>query len=184
LDENKKTVLSIGGSLGAKAINEAIHNQLNLFLTNDLQLIWQTGKPYKEIAEKRTKGVEGVYVSDFISNMEMAYAAADMVISRSGAMAVAEIAVVKKPVVLVPYPFAAEDHQTANAKNLVNKNAAILIADNQALQELVPTVIALAKDESRQALLKNNIGACGVGDADQIIAATILGLIQEKAKEI
>jgi UDP-N-acetylglucosamine--N-acetylmuramyl-(pentapeptide) pyrophosphoryl-undecaprenol N-acetylglucosamine transferase len=116
--------------------------------------------------------------------MEMAYAAADLVISRSGAMAIAEIAVVKKPAVLVPYPFAAEDHQTANAKNLVNKNAAILIADNLALQELVPSVIALAKDEAQQAELKKNIGACGVGDADQIIAATILGLIKEKAKGI
>jgi UDP-N-acetylglucosamine--N-acetylmuramyl-(pentapeptide) pyrophosphoryl-undecaprenol N-acetylglucosamine transferase len=179
LDENKKTVLSIGGSLGAKAINEAIHNQLNLFLTNDLQLIWQTGKPYKEIAEKRTKGIEGVYVSDFISNMEMAYAAADMVISRSGAMAVAEIAVVKKPVVLVPYPFAAEDHQTANAKNLVNKNAAIMITDAQALNELVPSVVALSKDEAFQQQLKNNIAALGVSDADTVIARTILSLIQE-----
>jgi UDP-N-acetylglucosamine--N-acetylmuramyl-(pentapeptide) pyrophosphoryl-undecaprenol N-acetylglucosamine transferase len=179
LDESKKIVLSIGGSLGAKAINEAIHQQLNLFLTNDLQLIWQTGKPYKEIAEKRTKGIEGVYVSDFISNMEMAYAAADMVISRSGAMAVAEIAVVKKPVVLVPYPFAAEDHQTANAKNLVNKNAAIMITDAQALNELVPSVVALAKDEALQQQLKNNIAALGVSDADTVIARTILSLIQE-----
>jgi UDP-N-acetylglucosamine--N-acetylmuramyl-(pentapeptide) pyrophosphoryl-undecaprenol N-acetylglucosamine transferase len=179
LDENKKTVLSIGGSLGAKAINEAIHNQLNLFLNNDLQLIWQTGKPYKEIAEKRIEGVDGVYVSDFISNMEMAYAAADMVISRSGAMAVSEIAVVKKPVVLVPYPFAAEDHQTANAKNLVNKNAAIMIADAQALNELVPSVVALAKDETLQQQLKNNIAALGVSDADRVIARTILSLIQE-----
>jgi UDP-N-acetylglucosamine--N-acetylmuramyl-(pentapeptide) pyrophosphoryl-undecaprenol N-acetylglucosamine transferase len=179
LDENKKTVLSIGGSLGAKAINEAIHNQLNLFLTNDLQLIWQTGKPYKEIAEKRTKGIEGVYVSDFISNMEMAYAAADMVISRSGAMAVAEIAVVKKPVVLVPYPFAAEDHQTANAKNLVNKNAAIMITDAQALNELVPSVVELSKDKAFQQQLKNNIAALGVSDADTVIARTILSLIQE-----
>lgn len=179
LDENKKTVLSIGGSLGAKAINEAIHNQLNLFLNNDLQLIWQTGKPYKEIAEKRTEGVEGVYVSDFISNMEMAYAAADMVISRSGAMAVSEIAVVKKPVVLVPYPFAAEDHQTANAKNLVNKNAAIMITDAQALNELVQSVVALGKDETLQQQLKNNIAALGVSDADTVIARTILSLIQE-----
>lgn len=179
LDENKKTVLSIGGSLGAKAINEAIHNQLNLLLNNDLQLIWQTGKPYKEIAQKRTEGVEGVYVSDFISNMEMAYAAADMVISRSGAMAVSEIAVVKKPVVLVPYPFAAEDHQTANAKNLVNKNAAIMIADAQALNELVQSVVALGKDETLQQQLKNNIAALGVSDADTVIARTILSLIQE-----
>jgi UDP-N-acetylglucosamine--N-acetylmuramyl-(pentapeptide) pyrophosphoryl-undecaprenol N-acetylglucosamine transferase len=179
LDESKKIVLSIGGSLGAKAINEAIHQQLNLFLTNDLQLIWQTGKPYKEIAEKRTKGIEGVYVSDFISNMEMAYAAADMVISRSGAMAVAEIAVVKKPVVLVPYPFAAEDHQTANAKNLVNKNAAIMITDAQALNELVPSVVALGKDEVLQQQLKNNIAEFGVSDADIVIARNILSLIQE-----
>jgi UDP-N-acetylglucosamine--N-acetylmuramyl-(pentapeptide) pyrophosphoryl-undecaprenol N-acetylglucosamine transferase len=183
LDENKKTVLSIGGSLGAKSINEAIDQHLDLLINNDLQLIWQTGKPYKETAMIRSKGKDQVYVSDFISNMEMAYAAADLVISRSGAMAIAEIAVVKKPAVLVPYPFAAEDHQTANATNLVNKNAAILIPDGKALQELVPTVVALAKDETMQLQLKNNISACGIKDADQVIAATILGLIQGKTQE-
>lgn len=179
LDENKKTVLSIGGSLGAKSINEAINQQLDLFLNNELQLIWQTGKPYKEIADQRTKGKDGIYVSDFISNMEIAYAAADLLISRSGAMAIAEIAVVKKPAVLVPYPFAAEDHQTANAKNLVNKNAAIMIADAQALNELVPSVITLGKDEELQQQLKNNIAVLGVSNADHVIATTILGIIQE-----
>lgn len=179
LDENKKTVLSIGGSLGAKSINEAINLQFDLFTNNELQLIWQTGKPYKEIADQRIKGKEGIYVSDFISNMEMAYAAADVLISRSGAMAIAEIAVVKKPAVLVPYPFAAEDHQTANAKNLVNKKAAIMIADAQALDELVPSVIALCMDEDLQLQLKNNIAALGVSNADHVIAVTILGLIQE-----
>lgn len=178
LDENKKTVLSIGGSLGAKSINEAIDQHLDLFKNNDLQLIWQTGKPYHDIAVQRTKGMNGVFVSDFISNMEMAYAAADMVISRSGAMAIAEIAVVKKPAVLVPYPFAAEDHQTANAKNLVNKKATIMILDAQALNELVPSVIALCKDEDLQQQLKYNIAALGVADADKVIAETILGLIQ------
>ncbi|MEX1203435.1 MAG: undecaprenyldiphospho-muramoylpentapeptide beta-N-acetylglucosaminyltransferase [Ferruginibacter sp.] len=174
LSEHKKTVLSIGGSLGAKSINEAINKDLDLFLNNELQLIWQTGKPYKEAAEKRIKGKEGIYVNDFITKMEMAYAAADIVISRSGAMAIAEICIVKKPAVLVPYPFAAEDHQTANAKNLVNKNAAIMISDANALKELVPSVVALSKDEQLQQQLKNNITALGVQDADKVIAETIL----------
>ncbi len=177
LSEHKKTVLSIGGSLGAKSINEAINHDLDLFFTNGLQLIWQTGKLYKEAAEKRIKGKEGIYVNDFITKMEMAYAAADIVISRSGAMAIAEICMVKKPAVFVPYPFAAEDHQTANAKNLVNKNAAIMISDANTFKELVPSVIALSKDSPLQQQLKNNIAVLGVRDADKVIAETILRII-------
>ena len=106
--------------------------------------------------------------------MEYAYAAADVVISRSGAMAVSELCLARKPVVFVPYPFAAEDHQTVNAQNLVNKNSAMMIRDNEALDKLVPAVIALSKDVPLQERLKGNIGRLGVADADIIIGKKIL----------
>ncbi len=174
LNADKKVVLSIGGSLGAKSINEAIDKDIRLFEENNLQLIWQTGKDFKEQAMQAAKGKAHVYVSDFINQMEFAYAAADMVISRSGAMAIAELCVVKKPVLFVPYPFAAEDHQTVNAKALVNKQAAQMITDSDALQMLVPSIIALSKDETLQKELKENIGTLAVTDADKEIAKVII----------
>jgi UDP-N-acetylglucosamine--N-acetylmuramyl-(pentapeptide) pyrophosphoryl-undecaprenol N-acetylglucosamine transferase len=118
--------------------------------------------------------MKNIYANDFIAQMEYAYAAADMVISRSGAMAIAELCLVKKPVVFVPYPFAAEDHQTANAQNLVNKHAAMMIRDNEALYKLVPAIVALSKDAALQESLKENIGKLAVSDADKIVAAEIL----------
>lgn len=174
LGADKKTVLSIGGSLGAKSINEAIDKNLESFEQNGLQLIWQTGKPYKEKGIERAKNHSNVFVSDFISNMEDAYAAADLVISRSGAMAIAELCIVKKPVVFVPYPHAAEDHQAANAKTLVNKHAAKMITDAEALHQLVPAVLELAKNEAEQNELKENIGRLAVTNADEVIAEEIL----------
>lgn len=174
LDPNRKTVLSVGGSLGAKSINEALDAELDVFEQNGLQLIWQTGKPYAERGKERSAGKANIWVNDFITDMQHAYAAADVVISRSGAMAIAELAVVKKPVVFVPYPYAAEDHQTANAHNMVYKNAALMIKDSEAKDKLVSTIIALAKDEAKQEELQQNIGESGVLDADERIAAEIL----------
>ena len=116
LSHHRKTVLVIGGSLGAKSINEAIYKDLDDLLNNNLQLIWQTGKPYAAKARERATNRANVWVNDFIHQMEYAYSAADIVISRAGAMAIAELCVVEKPVLFVPYPFAAEDHQTVNAK--------------------------------------------------------------------
>lgn len=182
LTAGKKVVLSIGGSLGAKSINEAIDKDFDLFEKNNLQLIWQTGKPYKEKAIGRAVGNEDVFVSDFITQMEYAYAAADIVISRSGAMAIAELCVVKKPVLFVPYPFAAEDHQTANAKTLVNKQAAEMILDNEALEMLVPSVIELSKDILLQDRLKENIAKFAVTDADNKIAEEILEILSNSSK--
>jgi len=181
LDPAKKTVLSIGGSLGAKSINEALDKDIVLFEQNDLQLIWQTGKPYKEKATATAEGRGNVFVSDFIVQMDMAYAAADLVISRSGAMAIAELCLVKKPTVFVPYPFAAEDHQTANAKTLVNKHAAKMIVDSEALSRLVPSVLELSKDEKLQEELRENIGKLGINNADEQIAAEIVRLVKGKA---
>ena len=177
LDPYKKTVLSIGGSLGAKNINEAIAAGIEAFEANGLQLIWQTGKPFAAEATELASGRSNIWVNDFITQMEYAYAAADVVISRSGAMSIAELCVMQKPVVFVPYPFAAEDHQTANATNLVNRQAGLIIHDKDAMDKLVSTVIELSKDEERQERLKENIGTLAVKNADEIIAKEILRLI-------
>jgi UDP-N-acetylglucosamine--N-acetylmuramyl-(pentapeptide) pyrophosphoryl-undecaprenol N-acetylglucosamine transferase len=179
LDPSRKTVFVTGGSLGARGINEAIAASIDQLIQNDVQLIWQTGKPFLLNAKAVVKGNRGIWVGDFISKMEAAYAAADVVVSRSGAMAIAELCVVKKPVVFVPFPFAAEDHQTVNAKNLVDKNAGLLVRDDSAKEKLVPTVIGLIKNQDTQKLLKENIGKLAVTNADEIIAAEILATISK-----
>jgi len=177
LSPNKKTILSIGGSLGAKSINEAINKYINEFEKNELQLIWQTGKPYATTAQQTAKGRANIYTSDFITNMEYAYAAADLIISRSGAMAIAEICVAKKPTIFVPYPFAAEDHQTVNAENLVNKSAALTINDNEVLDKLVSSIIALSNNVEHQHTLKQNIAKLAIINADEVIANEILSVV-------
>lgn len=177
LDEIKKTVLVFGGSLGAKAINEAIDKNLDQLLNAGLQLIWQTGKPYAAKARERVKGIKAVWVNDFINQMEYAYAAADVVVSRSGAMTVAELCVVKKPVLFVPYPHATEDHQTVNALTLVKKNAAIMVKDSEAIEKIVPMIIELSKDENKQNELKRNISALAITNADEVIAKEVLKVI-------
>lgn len=178
LDENKKTLLVVGGSLGAKSINEAISKDLDLLLKEGIQLIWQTGKPYAAKAKEQTVGKNSVWVNEFITQMEYAYAAADVVVARSGAMTVAELCVVKKPVLFVPYPFAAEDHQTVNASQLVEKNAALMIKDSEADVRLVPMAISLAKDEQRQRDMTKNIADLAITDADKVIADEILKVIK------
>ncbi|CAA9540152.1 MAG: UDP-N-acetylglucosamine--N-acetylmuramyl-(pentapeptide) pyrophosphoryl-undecaprenol N-acetylglucosamine transferase [uncultured Segetibacter sp.] len=136
LDETKITVLAVGGSLGARSINEALSNSLDAFRSHDLQLIWQTGKTTAAEYKEKGRNYLNVWADEFITQMEMAYAAADIVISRSGAMAVTELCVAKKPVIFVPFPFAAEDHQTVNAQTLVDKKAALIIKDSEANEKL------------------------------------------------
>ncbi|HVF80887.1 MAG TPA: undecaprenyldiphospho-muramoylpentapeptide beta-N-acetylglucosaminyltransferase [Flavisolibacter sp.] len=177
LQGDKKTVLVVGGSLGARSINEAIANGIEDLLNAGLQIIWQTGKTeatkWKEVAA----GKSGVWVSDFIREMQYAYAAADIVISRAGAMAIAELCVVKKAVLFVPYPFAAEDHQTVNAQNLVQKGAALVVKDSEAKEKVVPAIIALANNEELQMELKSAIGKLAVRDADRKVAEEVLKVI-------
>lgn len=177
-DPGRKIVLVTGGSLGAKNINEAIAAAIGEFSANNLQLIWQTGKPFAAHARQVSTGRRNVWTNDFVTKMEYAFAAADIVVSRSGAMAIAELSVVKKPVIFVPFPFAAEDHQTVNTKQLADKNAALMIADAEARGKLVTSIIDLANDEKLRNELTMNIGKLGVTDADQVIAREILETIK------
>ncbi|MEY2829396.1 MAG: undecaprenyldiphospho-muramoylpentapeptide beta-N-acetylglucosaminyltransferase, partial [Bacteroidota bacterium] len=167
LAENKKTVLVIGGSLGARTINQSIDAGIDFFVQNNYQLIWQTGKSFNappnlpkgegqrhsSVGKVSPSGgdLEGaVRVFDFIKQMDMAYAAADIIISRAGALSVSELCIVGKPCVLVPSPNVAEDHQTKNAMALVNKNAAVLVKDTEAKEKLISTLLELIKDETQQ----------------------------------
>jgi UDP-N-acetylglucosamine--N-acetylmuramyl-(pentapeptide) pyrophosphoryl-undecaprenol N-acetylglucosamine transferase len=177
LEEGRTTVLVIGGSLGAKSINEAIGTGLSKLEKANLQIIWQTGKPFVSKAKEMASAYKNSWVSDFITEMQYAYAAADVVVSRSGAMSVAEMCVVGKPVIFVPFPFAAEDHQTVNAMQLVKKDAAQIIKDENASANLVDEVIKLAADHERQAVLKKNISQLAIRNADRIVAEEILKVI-------
>ncbi|HUR11465.1 MAG TPA: undecaprenyldiphospho-muramoylpentapeptide beta-N-acetylglucosaminyltransferase [Flavitalea sp.] len=179
LNPSDTTVLATGGSLGAKSINEAIHNSIGAFQEHNLQLIWQTGKPFLPKAKEAAEAWKNIWANDFIDQMEYAFAAADIVISRAGAMAIAELCVVGKPVIFVPYPHAAEDHQTVNAQHLVYKNAGILIKDAEAVEVLVPEIINLAENKKKQEELIRNISSLAIADADEVIARTILQSIDK-----
>lgn len=179
LDQSKKTVLVVGGSLGAKTINEAIDKNIDQLMQANLQLIWQTGKLYADKGRQAAAGKSGIWVNDFITQMENAYAAADIVVARAGAMTVAELTVVKKPVLFVPYPFAAEDHQTVNAQQLVKKDAAIMVKDSEAMQQLVPALLELAHDEPKQERMIAQMAPLGVTNADERVAKDILAHLKK-----
>jgi UDP-N-acetylglucosamine--N-acetylmuramyl-(pentapeptide) pyrophosphoryl-undecaprenol N-acetylglucosamine transferase len=176
LEPKYTTVLVTGGSLGARSMNEAIDTGLSLLIKNQIQIIWQTGKSFAAQAAAHAAESKMIWAGEFISKMEYAYAAADIVVSRSGSV-LYELCVVKKPVIFIPYPHAAEDHQTVNAENLVKKNAAIMILDKDARNKMVPEVLTLAKNKAEQEILKNNIGKLAVTDADEKIANEILKIL-------
>ncbi len=178
LDATKKTILAVGGSLGARSINEALATHIDEFDKHALQLIWQTGKTTAEEYKKKGGGRTNVWVNDFIKDMQQGYAAADVVVSRAGAMAVTEICVTGKPAIFVPFPLASEDHQTSNAMTLVSKQAALMVKDSDAKEKLVSTVIALVKDEAMQQQLHQHISIMAISNADEIIAKEILKYIQ------
>lgn len=179
LQEDTPTVLIVGGSLGARSINEVILQHILDFHPLDLQLIWQTGKSSSKIFLERAKPIPNIYASEFINEMDKAYAAADIVVSRAGAMAVAELCVAKKPVIFVPFPYAAEDHQTMNAKYLVERDAAIMVRDEMVNARLFSEITSLAKDKIKQQKLSNNISAFAVKNADKKIAEEIIRNISE-----
>lgn len=177
LDPAKKILLVVGGSLGARSINEAVESHLDELVNAGIQVIWQTGKPFAEKGKATAQGKKGVWVNDFITRMEYGYAAADAVISRAGAIAIAELCVVKKPVLFVPFPFAAEDHQTVNAQSLVKHDAALMVRDSEAKEKAVAMILDLMKDERRQEELIRNISSLAIADADERIAKEVMSLI-------
>lgn len=178
LDKNRKTILVVGGSLGAKGINEAVSEGLQQLSDNNIQLIWQTGKTYFETAKQQTTafGAKNIKAVDFITRMDLAYAMADMVISRAGAGAISELCIVQKPSILVPLLTAAEDHQTKNAMSLVNKKAAILVRDDQAKTNLIKEAIALINNKALQQEMSINAGKLALPNATNIIADQVLKL--------
>lgn len=178
LEPGKKTVLVVGGSLGAQSINDAVNDNIDAFEKNNLQLIWQTGKLFIDKAKTTVGDRKNIWVNDFITQMEYAYSAADIVVSRSGAMSIAELCIVKKPVVFVPYPHAAEDHQTANAMALVNKDAALMVANVDAGSKLIPVLMNLANDVALQNKLAENISKLAITNADEVVAKEILKAIK------
>lgn len=181
LDPSKKTILVIGGSLGARTINLAIGAGLEELAKNNLQLIWQTGKTYFETAQQQTAPYtsKNIYSFDFIQRMDLAYAAADIVISRAGASSVSELCNTGKPSILVPSPNVAEDHQTKNAMALVNKQAALLVKDADANERLIKSAISLAADQNLQNELKQKISALAMYNSTDIIAKEILKLLKK-----
>lgn len=182
IDGKKKTILIIGGSLGARTINESISACLEQFEKNDIQLVWQTGKTYYETAKTAVLKYEGkgIKAFDFIQKMDYAYAVADIVISRAGASSVSELCLVKKPVILIPSPNVAEDHQTKNAMALVTYNAAIIIKDNEAREKLCAEGIKLVKDEEACFKLSENISRLALPDSAIVIANEVIRLINNK----
>ncbi|MDF3076856.1 MAG: murG [Sphingobacteriaceae bacterium] len=183
LSADKKTILVTGGSLGAGTLNKSMEAGLQKFIDTDVQLIWQTGKfYYKAIAEKYADQPKnsGIRILEFLSRMDLAYALADVIISRAGAGTIAELCVIKKPVVLVPSPNVAEDHQTKNAIALVKNKAAVLVADSVAEAELADIALTLINNPAHAKELSENIGKLALPDADEIIAKEVLGLAQNR----
>lgn len=183
-DAGKKTLLIIGGSLGAKTINESILLGIEKLIDAQVQVIWQTGKGYyhEYLAQLSKYDVKKIRVYDFLREMDLAYAAADVVISRSGAIAVSELCIAKKPSILVPSPNVAEDHQTKNAMALVEKQAAQLVADKDARGILVDEVLKLLFDEQRAAKLSENISKLAKPNATNEIVDEIEKLIGARSK--
>jgi UDP-N-acetylglucosamine--N-acetylmuramyl-(pentapeptide) pyrophosphoryl-undecaprenol N-acetylglucosamine transferase len=178
LDPGMPVILVLGGSLGAGTINNSIGGGIDLVEQSGVQMIWQTGSHYydrvREVAEE--KAVIHIRVTGFINRMDLAYAAADIIISRAGAGTISELALAGKPVILVPSPNVAEDHQTHNAMALAEKEAAILVKDADAPAELINKALALVNDGEMRKTLSENIKRLAVSNADEVIAGEILNL--------
>jgi len=179
LSPDKKTVLVVGGSLGARTLNESVVNQLAEFQQQNIQLIWQCGSAQYETMKAVTadKDMTGIVLTQFINEMELAYAAADVIISRAGAIAISELCIIGKPTVLVPSPNVAEDHQTKNAMALVDDGAAIYVKDIEAREVLVQRVLNLLSNEEEQKVLAKNIKEKAIADADERIVNVIKSIL-------
>jgi len=181
LNAEKKTVFVVGGSQGAYSINTCIEMLLPMLKENRVQLLWQTGRNFEQRAKDACQkiGYVNVKVVDFIQRMDLAYALADLVISRAGAIAIAELAAVSKPVIFIPLPTAAEDHQMKNARRLEAKEAAMVIIDQEAKEKLPALLLQLLRDDAHREKLEKQIGTFAIADADDKIADEIIALIKK-----
>jgi UDP-N-acetylglucosamine--N-acetylmuramyl-(pentapeptide) pyrophosphoryl-undecaprenol N-acetylglucosamine transferase len=179
LEQGKKTLLVIGGSLGARTVNNSIKNTVELLNENGVQVLWQTGKSYCEDMKSfvKEKGFENIKVYDFIYEMDLAYASADLVVSRAGALSISELCLVGKPIILIPSPNVSEDHQTKNAMALVNHNAAVLVKDADAPETLGKEIMELMNNENKLIKLSVNIIGFGRPNAAEAIANEVIKLI-------
>ena len=184
---DKKTLLIIGGSLGARTINKSVIAHLSALIESDIQVIWQTGKNYYADCKTALDGAnanrealsKGIICTDFVSQMPLAYALADLVISRAGASSISELCLLGKPSILVPSPNVAEDHQTHNAMALVRKDAAVLVKDKDANEQMVATALSLVQDEARLESLHRNILTLALPDSAKRIAEEVMKLAQK-----
>ena len=178
LDPQKKTVLIVGGSLGARTLNESVLAHLDLIKESGVQFVWQTGKYYSAEISERMKGHEmpNLVVTDFVSDMATAYKAADLVVSRAGAGSISEFCLLGKAVILVPSPNVAEDHQTKNALALVNNQAALYVRDAEAVKLLLPMAIDTVKDDAKLQSLSTNILKMALPNSAEIIAKEVIKL--------
>ncbi|MNY06245.1 UDP-N-acetylglucosamine transferase [compost metagenome] len=182
LDADKKTILVTGGSLGARTLNESVMASLEKLDQANIQVIWQCGSYYfDQLSQELKDKLSGrIHMLAFLQRMDYAYAAADIIIARAGAGTISELCVVGKPVVLVPSPNVAEDHQTKNAMALVHKQAAVLVKDNEAKATLFDTAIALLNQESESLILAQNIKKLALLDADVVIAKEVIKLVNKR----
>lgn len=177
LDPDKTTILSVGGSLGSRTLNNAWEKHLNNLIKQDVQLIWQTGKTdYNDLKERLASEVESplIQMNEFISDMATAYSAADIIVSRAGAIAISELAIAGKPVLLIPFPFAAEDHQTKNALSLVEKNAAKMVKDSEMEEKFWSTLQEIINNDNLRNEMSSNIKYFAKPDATKEIVDEIL----------
>ena len=192
-DKTKKIILIVGGSLGARTINDTMKAAIDIVKENkDIQFIWQTGKIYieevkqfikektgDEVTDHHVASIPNLFITEFIKNMDDAYAAADLVISRAGAGSISEFCLLRKPVILVPSPNVAEDHQTKNALALVSKDAALYVKDSESVHNLMPVALDTVRDDKKLKSLSENIATLALPDSANIIAKEVLKLIKE-----
>lgn len=179
LDAEHPTLLVVGGSLGALTINESMEQGLKRLVENGIQVIWQTGKFFGDRGPKAAKNMKGVVVTQFLTDMASAYAAADVVVSRAGAGSISELELLGKPCILVPSPNVAEDHQTHNARALSDRGAAVLVTDADARNTLIDEAINLMGDKKRQADMKARISEMAMHDSDELIVDEVVKILTQ-----
>lgn len=183
LDKNKLTILSVGGSLGSRTLNNGWKENIEKLAAKDFQLIWQTGKlDYKSLSEDvKISGQPQIQLKEFIADMALAYSAADIIVSRAGAIAISELTMAQKPVLLVPFPFAAEDHQTKNAMTLVEKNAARMVKDTEMSEKFWTTLMEICENEKVRNEMSENLKYFAKPLATEEIVDEILSSLNIKA---